>query len=460
MNLDIQGIHNWRQSQTMWNVLNYARHDANIFNPRTSNFNNGSNIKRYEFPIMQWSIGMAYRMFGEKIIIARLIMFSLSIAAILGMFFLIFHFTNNKASALIGAILFQYSPLFYIYSINPIPDIMALAMSIWYCVFILRYIKNKKHIDLHLAGFFMLLTTLSKLPYIMFTIISIVYFMKNMFTDKKLMRYNLNVAIIQLLWILPALAWYAWVMPTWGSNSVIKGIFSSETPWSEYQAIFNYHKKVMFPKIILNKYTWPLLLMGLLATPTVQKHKKYLVAILMISFIYLLFEFVPIGAVHDYYMLPFLVSFYTFVGIGSAFIIRSSKYLIFPLLILCIFTSTHTKAVNTEKWDIKYSGSNPALFTHTEELRKAVPQGAKCIILNDRSTHIFSYRIDKMGYIFAHDQLSAKWVKDMILNHDVQYMYSDSEKINTDPKIIEYIERTILSIGSIKVFKLISPSAI
>lgn len=54
LNKEVTGIHTWRQSQTMWNVRNFVRHDNNILNPRISSFNGGKdNLYRYEFPLMQ-----------------------------------------------------------------------------------------------------------------------------------------------------------------------------------------------------------------------------------------------------------------------------------------------------------------------------------------------------------------------------------------------------------------------
>lgn len=456
--LDIQGVHNWRQSQTMWNVLNFARHDANIFNPRTSNYRKKSNIKRYEFPIMQWCIGMVYRVLGENIIIARLIMFTIGLAAIIGIYFLILHFTESKSGALIGSILFQYSPLFYLYTINPIPDILALTASIWYCVFSLRYIKDRRPIHLQLSGGFILLATLAKLPYIMFAVIGIVFILSEIYSYKKINKFILRVIAIKFIWILPALIWYVWVIPTWGGNSVIKGIFNSDIPWSEYQAIFNYHREVMFPKIILNKYSWPLFIVGSLSIATIINSRKYLIAIMAISFIYLIFEFAPIGVVHDYYMLPFLISFYSIIGIGCSYLIKKSSFIFIPMLMLCIINGQHTSDISTDKWSLKYNNSNPALYTHTNQLKSAAPQNAKCIILNDISTHIFSYKIDKMGYVFAHDNLRLHWIEDMIKNYDVEYMYSDSKKINNDPDIDKFICSTLLTVGNLKVFKLNSAS--
>jgi len=76
LDLEVQGIHSWRQSQTMWNIRNFVRHDNNICNPRINKFNGGkSNILRYEFPLMQWTIAQVQKAINEEIRVVRIMMF-------------------------------------------------------------------------------------------------------------------------------------------------------------------------------------------------------------------------------------------------------------------------------------------------------------------------------------------------------------------------------------------------
>ncbi|NJN78975.1 MAG: glycosyltransferase family 39 protein [Saprospiraceae bacterium] len=187
---EIRGVHNWRQSQTAWNIRNFVRHDANILNPRISNFNNpkNDNIYRYEFPIMQWSIAMVQKVFGEHVTIMRLSIFLLGALTIIGFFFLLKALDLNDWTALIGAILLQFSPVFYYYSINPIPDNLALTGAVWYLYLILKYFKKGKNSYLIGAAVSLLIATWAKLPFLMFSIGSIVYFFKEIIHQKKISK--------------------------------------------------------------------------------------------------------------------------------------------------------------------------------------------------------------------------------------------------------------------------------
>ena len=105
-------------------------------------------------------------------------------------------------------------------------------------------------------------------------------------------------------------------------------------------------------------------------------------------------------------------------------------------------------------WNIDKSGLNNDLFLYHDDLRKAVPNDALCIILNDHTNYIFPYQIDKQGHIFQGDNLPPAWVEDMIKRLDVTYMYSDSRKVDENPDITKYFDHLVMERGSIRVFKL------
>ncbi len=186
LSLDIQGIHAWRQSATMWNIRIFASCLA-------------------KFLIMQWGIGLAQRILGEKIEVVRVFVFLIGIFTILGIFFIVNFITGDWRTGLLTAIFFQYSPVFYYYTINPLPDAFAFCSSVWYIFFIIQYYLFKRESKYLLsASIFLCLATLAKLPYLMLSIISISFFIKDIRQlgfDKR----SLYPAIFQLIGIIPAI---------------------------------------------------------------------------------------------------------------------------------------------------------------------------------------------------------------------------------------------------------------
>ncbi len=86
-----------------------------------------------------------------------------------------------------------------------------------------------------------------------------------------------------------------------------------------------------------------------------------------------------------------------------------------------------------------------------------VPNDAPCIILNDVSSYVFAYQIDKKGHIFANDDLPVEWIEDMIKRFGVRYMYSDSRKINENPRVQGLVDSLLFQSGSLQVVKLKAP---
>jgi len=453
---DIQGIHSWRQSQTMWCIRNFVRSDANILNPRTSMFNkNDDNIHRYEFPILQWPIAMIQRVFGEKIEIVRLIMFLVGAFAVIGMYFIIKQITADEFTAITTAFLFQFSPVFYYYTFTPVPDILALTSSIWFIYFMLKFKKNLKESYLIIASIFLLLATFAKLQYLMFAIISIVFLIEHI--QKESIIKLIRCSLIQLIIVLPALLWYLWVMPTWEGNPILLGIFGGDVSISEYLKLIGFHATKMFPNKLLSFPMWLPFLIGIYSLVKKQSAPKWLYGLIGITILYLLLQLNAIGRAHDYYLCPFLPWLFVIIAFGIKLIkseLDKAKLVLQVICVAAILYSIYT----TRTWgSLEITFFNKDVFVYSEELKQAVPDNELCIILNDHSNVIFSYQIDKMGYVFREDYLPVEWVDDMVRNKNVKYMYSDSFKINNNNKIKEYIEKTILKKGSVKVFKLKLP---
>ena len=437
----------------MWNIRNFARLDSNILNPRISKYNEGnSNILRYEFPLMQWTIGMTQRVIGERIEVVRIFMFLIGISSILGFYLLLKKVIDEPIVALFTAILFQYSPLFYYYTFNPIPDNLALSFIIWYLYFILRFEDEKKLLFLFASGISLLGATAVKLPYLMFSIVSIFFFIRNAFLGKKRIKIEIYYAIIQLIIVSPALLWYYKVMSGWAGNPILLGIDSSGFIIDFDVKMLRFQVLDWLPNLLMNKVEITIATIGLFSIFKFRKNNGWVFSVVAILVFYLLLFSVPIGYIHDYYMLPFLIVLYILLGIGFKFLLK--KYLIFILSILTIFSAVRAEYISNEKWTMAREVFNNDVFLYAEELKGLVPDNEKCIILNDISSYIFSYKIDKVGYIFRDDYLPIHWVKDIVIKNNVRYVYSDSRVFDENKEFTNLVEEIIFEKGSIKVFKL------
>ena len=457
INLDIQGIHSWRQSQTMWNIRNFVRHDNCILNPRINRFNGGKdNVLRYEFPLMQWCIAQCARVFGEEIKIVRISIFLIGLLSILAFTIIVKDIFDDWPVAMFSGILFLYSPVFYYYTINPIPDNLALAFSFIYVGFILKHHKSHKLSHLIFASIALMLSTLCKLPYLMFSILSIWFFLKAIFIGKNIISIFKNYALPQLILIIPAFMWYIWVIPSWTGNPILTGQLNEAFVIDEYLHLIYYHLTTMFPNILLSIPVWIITIIGLIDYCQNWRKHKWLFSLIGITFIYLILELKPIGTVHDYYMFPFLSWLYLLVAFGVSRIL-SFKYGYIGMIVFCVLSSVYTSVNTKQNWSVEKSYFNKDVFIYSEDLKNAVPHGEQCIILNDFTGYIFSYRIDKMGHVFHSDNLPIEWIDDLVRNYGIKYMYSDSRKVDELDGFQNYIDEVLIEKGTIKVFKLKLP---
>jgi hypothetical protein len=105
------------------------------------------------------------------------------------------------------------------------------------------------------------------------------------------------------------------------------------------------------------------------------------------------------------------------------------------------------------RWNPEQPGFNPDLLIYQEELKKAVPEDALCIVGNDESSYIFFYYIHKKGWAFQKDEPSPELLESW-RNQGAAYLYSDSREIERRALQAGILDSLILEIGSIKVYQL------
>lgn len=458
MNLDIQGNHLWRQSTTMWNIRNFTRHDANILNPRIASFNKGDNLNRYEFPIMQWSIAMIQKVTGEHMLLVRLLMFLFSSIGVIGFYRLMLLLTKEKIVAWLSASLFQFSPIIFQYAINPLPDVLALSCSIWYLFWILKYDNNRKLKYLIYSSVFLTLASLVKLPFLLFASTSVVLFFKDVIKKRKLVKSHGVFVIIQLIALLPMVAWYAWVIPQWSGNPVTKSVFSGEANWEEIQGYLIYHAEIMFPKRLLHVPLWPFFILGIFQFVRSKTNKAWFFSFIAATFLFFILEIHAITHVHDYYMFPFIPWLFIFIGFGIQFIYHlSKKWLVYILTAFVIFMGFYIQNITEGTWELSNSQIDMEIFNNQEELKNVIPRDTKVIMLNDVSQVMLPYILDKQGNVFSDDDLPITFIHDMIKRQGFEYMYSNSEKLNSQKEFQVYIDTLLYSAGKMNVYKLKLP---
>ncbi|MBK6483606.1 MAG: glycosyltransferase family 39 protein [Chitinophagaceae bacterium] len=454
---DLMGVHVWRQTQTQSTILNFYEEDMNILNPHRNERGNGDGLFRMEFPLMQWLVAGVYTLFGNHLILSRLFMFIIGLFSVLGMYRLLEFLFRNETLALIGAWAFNFSPCFYYYTINPLPDNLALCFSIWGVALFFFWHERGKTYLLMISGFLLSAGALCKLPFILYFSVPLSFFILNSIRNGINSNDAWNVLCASVFILLPV-AWYFSVIPQWTGNGIVRGIFDSNA--SPFQFLdYLWHNLVSaLPELMLNYGSVLFFLSGFyfIYRNRVWKNPLFgvIVAWSMAILAYFIFEIHMIAKIHDYYLFPFYPMLFILVAYGAwnllALKIRYLKYLV----ILCLLILPLTAYLRMEdRWNAETPGFNKDLLVYSEELRNAAPKDALCIVGNDVSHYIYFYYIDKKGWAFQDNNISAKRMNEMIRD-GARYLYSDSRQIENDSSIFRLLDKLILEKGSFRVYRL------
>jgi hypothetical protein len=453
---ELISIHAWRQTQTQSTINSFYEEDMNIFNPKRNNRGNGDGHFRMEFPLMQWLVAGLYQIFGNHLIITRLFMFVVGLFSVFGMYKLLEALFRNSVLALMGAWAFNFSPSFYYYTINPLPDNFSLCFAIWGTACFFQWFNHKRTSILFLSSLCFSISALCKLPFIIYFIIPFVGVLLASKHQPKQQTFKLLV-VGNLLAILP-ISWYVMVIPTWETNPVVHDMFDYKQSLHILWSYLEHNIISVLPELLLNYASVPFFLLGFyyLYQRKAHKNKRFapIIGLCVLAVLYYLLEFHAIATIHDYYLFPFYPLLFMLVAYGAFHLYLSQhkawKYVCYFLLALAPITCYLRMQV---RWNEASPGFNKDLLEYKTQLRNAVDNNALVVAGNDISQFIFFYYIDKKGWSFNEDALSFDALNDMI-NKGAQYLYTDSEHIYNNTALAPLYKQEVAQYGSIKVIQL------
>ncbi len=454
---ELIGMHVWRQTQTQSTIINFYEEDMNILNPAKNDRGVGDGVFRMEFPLMQWLVAGIYKLIGNHLIIARIFMFITGLLSVAGIYKLLQAIFRNETIALTGAWAFNFSPSFYYHTINPMPDNFALCCSIWGIALFFLWYRNQKSSLLILSGALLSVGALCKLPFILYFLVPLTFFMLQIYKGgfSKELAANVLKSFISILF---PLCWYIYVIPQWYGNGIVSGVLDNEVPFITILDYLQHNLVSNLPELLLNYGSVMFFVSGFyfLFKNKSFRHPLFLVFLVWSLGIlaYFLFEINMIAKVHDYYLFPFYPLLFILVGYGAYNLLKLENRFLKNLAIVLLMILPLTAFLRMQtRWNPYSPGFNKDLLTYKNELRDAVPKDALCVAGNDESHFIFFYYIDKKGWGIDHDKLNAKDLK-MMIDKGAAYLYSDSRIIDTNPEILAMLDELVAEKGSVRVYRL------
>ncbi len=387
---DVRGYHVWRQALTQSNVRNFYEEDRCLLNPRIDRRENTDGLHRMEFPLWQWLIAEAQRLRGEDIALTRVMSLLVGVWGL----WATARWTRNLGLASAGAgVAFwaaAFSPLFYYYGANNLPDLPAWACATWGLSYTARFVNTRKTTALAPAGVFLCLGALIKLPYVVFfapltataTLVSA--------------RKRITVVAVATAALIPVAAWYLFAMRTWQGFEAVYQVKPDFFLWLKFAWEFFVS---LLPETVVNYAALPFLTYGLFRGRRPATWKLSALAVTL----YLAFELTHIATVHDYYLLVLLPITAPVVAEGFGALRRrfsKAEYWIWiPLLAMPL---TAYLRMN-HRWEDEHLAFNPDLLKYRTELTNAVAAGEPVLVGPDPSGAVMLYYLHKKGWVVENE---------------------------------------------------------
>ena len=267
---------------------------------------------------MQWSIAMVHRIFGERILYTRLCILLISFFSILALFKTCSLLFKSKVWASLAIWVICFCPVFFYQSISPLPDNLALCFGIFFLYYFFRYLDERNATDLYASALFLGLSSLCKLPFIIYGIIPAVYITSTFLKENHRYKEILNVYLIFFLFQIPSIAWYLYVIPEWNSTSLTDGIFDNSVGLDKYFYYLSIQLLETIPSMVINYPTAVLIVIGAILAlrnnEIIKPKVLFLFSGLLLCIVYFFFILKQIQGYHDYYHLPF-IPFYIILSV-------------------------------------------------------------------------------------------------------------------------------------------------
>lgn len=395
LNLPPSGSHVWRQCNTMGMARNFSEESMNLFLPRIDRRNETNGITGSHFPLFEWQLAGIYKLTGEHYYVARFYSAFIFSIAMLALYLILVQMGIKERTSVIGGLGLLSIPQFYYDSINAMPDIYALGLSLISAYYILKDGKQANNTSILLATILAIFAGLIKFQ---FLIIPLAFTAYQTFDAKNIARLSIYFSFV----LVPVILWYQYAIELTKLNNLkefglwIKPI-SLETKFNTLfnnlisdvpELLIGYPILIALIVLIFKKsyrlHNSPGMRLGLfwlagfivfyiIAIERMMHHSYYFMAVLPLVLIVLVKGLVNQGW-HTKYL-------YLIIGLNfvwSGFRIIPSRWTEDKQQIPVEFKNSHTLS----------------------EIRNSIPKGSLCLVGPDKSGCIYFYFTDTEGYSF------------------------------------------------------------
>lgn len=324
-------VHAYRQCLTLGVARNYLEIDWNLFAPRTILCDSRPGFEVMEFPILNYTIALLWRVFGEHDWCFRLL--GITVAS-LGLW----HFHGiarryvDARSALAGTVLFGTS-IAFIYARKAMPDVFSLSLVLIGVNIGLDYLEKGKSWRLALVALITAAGLLSKIP----SATALAFLVVPFFDPSNLLERKIKLTGALAVAIAAMSAWYFVWIP-WAEKAYDHAWFfrlGLSRAWHEaFDEAWVYTKERFYPIALQSRLAFFACVSGLVWM-FIKKQWKLAAcwAISSVVFFYFILQVGKVFSGHEYYIIPYTPIMGLLAGYGLGSLV-SNNWLFIGLLAL------------------------------------------------------------------------------------------------------------------------------
>jgi 4-amino-4-deoxy-L-arabinose transferase-like glycosyltransferase len=452
LNLPPIGFHQWRQTQTLSVARNFSEESMNFFLPRVDNRGAETGITGLEFPIVNYTIALGYRLFGFSHLLGRLVIMLYSCLALMACFFFIRTMFRSQVLAFFGTFFLIFSPLFCYYSINVLPDIPSLAFIFLTLYAILKYEDSNQLQYFCLLCIALIIAALIKISAFVLLPFLLLKLTRNRYSRSQITLHLEGIALVVVI----VGVWYFYARYLSNTYHNFDFRLNSNFPYDPYVA-FSVLKKVFIqwlPELYINYAQFILFCVGIYYLRRINnKTVQYFLLFYTLGYLAYMAVFLPMFQIHDYYAIPAIPLLIVLVTSGFQWMLEQSETRLWAgrltiLLLMLVPVLGSVRALSrfegAEKpWD---------LFTIENHLNMVLPNKQILIIAaGDDSPSIYLYFMHRKGWAVG-DKISEDQLLEM-LQKGAAYLISSSRSLESTAEIKKHLS-FVSTYGTFRIFAL------
>ncbi len=481
INLGPRSVHAWRQCNTLAVARNFHQEKMDIMNPRVDRRLDTNGVTGMQFPSYEYIVAFAYTIFGEHNWVHRLVSLLISFWGALGMYWLTKFLLKHEVAAGFAAFAYTFSPDLYYFGFSALPDILALASSIWGLYYFLIWysqpnstsvphspftIHNSQLNLYYISSLFLI--TLAGLTKLQFLAVGFFIAPLVLIGFNKIENGKKKISALIIFGIVSCL------VPLWWYKRSVELIKSSGL--EDFGITFRPEGDLLkglqtiiqnltsdLPDLLLNYFSFFLFLISIYYFFKNKFWKSFwFLPMLVYTLALIAYHIIELAQmnVHSYYMMPYYPVLFLMIGYAVKNSYDKKYGYTFLMLVLILSPIATGFRIIPSRFTKTNPGIPVELYNNSTRslLIKSTPSNALCIVGPDISGCIYFYHLEKKGFGFNDvndltEVLNSETRLENYVRRGARYIYTNDSNINKIQEIQNHFEK-INTVGDFQVYKL------